>query len=177
MDNDCLLAWGNDTPLRAVGKAGPPPFIGACLWNATTERRLARFDADNCFALAPDRRSLATHVGQTVVLWELAMRHERATLNVDRTDVFALGFGDAGTTLAVAFPEWSVHCFDAATGGLLRRFDMKLVGPIPRPRNSLLFSPDGEHVIPAGSWDGTLPLGNAHRSGSGTAGPPSAADS
>jgi WD40 repeat protein len=156
VDNDTLISWANDPPPRLIEKPPVPYFIGAALWNVITGKPLARFSADNCFALSPDRRTLAVNVGRKVVLWELATRQERIALDVEDTGARAIGLCDGGKALAVAFPEWTVRLWDAATGQPLQRHDLKFTGPIPRPHNGLIFSPDGEHLIPAGSWDGTL---------------------
>jgi WD40 repeat protein len=156
VDNESLLSWSNDPPPRPSERPARLPFVGACIWSTTTHRPLGRFNADSCFALAPDRRTLATQVGRTVVLWELATHRERATLDVEVEDANAIGFCDGGRAVAVAFPAWTVRLWDAGTGKPLRRYNLKLPGPIPAPHNGLLFSADGERLMPAGSWDGTL---------------------
>ena len=51
-----------------------------------------------------------------------------------------------------------IHLRELSSGGLRRSFSVPMPGPIPRPRDGLVFSPDGALVTLGGSWDGSLPL-------------------
>jgi WD40 repeat protein len=63
-----------------------------------------------------------------------------------------------GRTVALAEDDGTTQLRDATSGELLQRFRPETTGPIPGPRDGLVFSPNGALVTMGGSWDGTVPL-------------------
>lgn len=107
------------------------------------------------FAVSPDGRTLATHLGDTIVLYELMAGARVATFPRQTTGhVAELAFSPDGKLLAASARDGSIRLLAVSTGKVLADFKAQEAG-----WTSIAFSSDGSRLLAGGGaavlelWD------------------------
>ncbi|MCZ6691280.1 MAG: hypothetical protein O7H41_16965 [Planctomycetota bacterium] len=155
-DGETLASAGGDSAIH--------------FWDLRTGRELQGSGGHDGYVCAvtfsPDGRTLASAGGDsTIRLWDLGSREEIRELLGHREGVCSLAFSPDGKTLASGSMDETVRLWEVPTGDLLRFWPLStlqelLKGPqkgavafafTPRHIISLALSPDGRHLLAAGS--------------------------
>jgi hypothetical protein len=151
-----IIVW--DLPSRQrLARIQVSDLLGFLEEESRTQRGGVRLAPTTLFF--PDNQSVAAGVwdgsaGKKVIVWEVSTGRKLRTLPADSANVLP---GD-GRTVAVAEDTRTVQLRDAVSGQVFQRIPLNWDGPIPGPRDGLVFSPNGALVTVGGSWDGTVPL-------------------
>ena len=113
-------------------------------------------------AFSPDGGTLATAVGGSIRLWDVATQQEIGTpMTAGAGPAHALAFSPDGSTLATAGGDGTARLWDVAT-------QQEIGTPMTasqEPVYAVAFSPDGSTLVTAGgdgtarSWDVAFPAG------------------
>ena len=150
-DSDRAVAFSPDGQRLAVAS-----HIGVWLYDVATSRELALLPTSlrvNSLAFSPDGTTLASGSYEgTVLLWDVATREQRATLEGHTYGVNSVSFSPDGTTLASGWDDGTITLWDMATREQRATLEGHTYGV-----NSVSFSPDGT-TLASGAQDRTVTL-------------------
>jgi WD40 repeat protein len=152
------LAWSPDGQLLAVlgqsGTRGKPGSGQVRLLNSArgpaAEVFLRPAPALNCLAFAPDSQMLATGHNEGICLWDVAQRHRAAEFAHDQP-VCRVVFSPDGRQLVAGLRDGTIAVWDPAARHLIHTWAAH-----PFAVSALVFAPDGQALLSAGSLDATV---------------------
>jgi len=148
-DNQSLAAGLTD----AKGEAAV-----VVIWDAATGQKRRSFPAGRCFAFSADGQTLIVDRLGDLVVWDVTKGGETTRIKGAGDKVHALALVLDGRTAVVADDTGNVRLWNLPSGRPIHRFQARPTGPIPRPYEGLVLSPNACLAAPGGAWNSFLPV-------------------